>query len=165
VTRVKFAIVLAITFTIVQCLNGSINHGVSVYAIITLPGTMLHELAHYLMAAAMNGNPGNFNLIPSGNILGSVTFSPNLYNAAPVSLAPFLLAPLTALFAAFAARSHNPLRLALGSYLAACSWVACIPSPQDFSIAASVPSSWPIGLLFLGLTSLAMYKIVIRMVR
>lgn len=164
-TKVKFALVLVITFVIAQYLNASVNHGVWVYAVVTLPGTMLHELAHYLTAAAMGGNPGNFNLIPSGNTLGSITFTPNLYNAASVAMAPLLLAPLTAFFAAQVAKTNNPLKIGVGGYLSACAWVACTPSAQDFSIAVSIPTSWPIALLFLGLTTIALYKIVRRMLQ
>ena len=163
-TKIKFILVLAITFVIAQYLHGT-AYSTGLYALVTLPGTFFHELAHFLTAAAMDGNPGNFNLIPSGNTLGSVTFSPNLYNAAPVGLAPFLLAPFTAFAAALAARSNNPLKIVGGGYLAACSWVACTPSPQDFGIAASVPTSWPVAIFFLGAVTYVTYRVVRVMLR
>lgn len=161
--KIKFALILAITFVIAQYLQ-STAYSLSLYALVTLPGTFLHELAHFLSALVFDGRPGNFNLIPSGNTLGSVTFHPNWYNAAIVAMSPFLLAPLTALFAALAARSNNPLKIAGGGYLAACSWVACVPSPQDFKI-AMVPTSWPLALVILGFTTWLVYRIVLRVVR
>lgn len=157
--KLKFALVLTATFVIAQYLNGT-AHSLLLYSAVTLPGTFLHELAHYLTAAAMGGNPGNFNLIPSGNALGSITFYPNWYNAAAVALSPLLLAPMTAFFALLAAKSDALSSVALGSYFSACSWVACTPSPQDFSIALSTPTSWPIAAVFLGLTTYLVYRVV-----
>jgi hypothetical protein len=157
--KLKFILVLVITFMIAQYL-GQTAYSLLLYSAVTLPGTFLHELAHYLTAAAMGGSPGNFSLLPSGNTLGSVTFHPNWYNAASVALAPLLLAPMTAFFAAISARSNNPSQILLGGYFSACSWVACTPSPQDFSIALSWPSSWPFAALFLGLTTYFVYRVV-----
>lgn len=157
--RIKFGLVLVITFMIAQYLNQT-AHSLLLFSAVTLPGTFLHELAHYLSALVMNGNPGNFNLIPSGDTLGSVTFYPNWYNAASVAMAPFLLAPLTAFFALIAAKASSIQQTLLGSYFAACSWVACTPSPQDFSIALSVPTSWPFAALFLGLTTYVVFRVV-----
>ena len=154
--KLKFIIILAITFFISQYLVNT-AYSTWLYALVTLPGTFLHEVAHYLTALFLAGQPTGFNLIPSGNTLGSVQFYPNWYNAAPVALAPFLLAPLTFLMAALAANTVNPLKILLFSYFAACSWVACTPSPQDFSIAMA-PSSWPLAILFLGISFFLMYR-------
>lgn len=152
----KFLIILATTFVIAQYLSHT-AYSIGLYAFVTLPGTFLHELAHYTTAAFMAGRPTGFNLIPSGNTLGSVQFYPNWYNAASVGLAPFLLAPLTFFLAAIAARSNNPIKMLVFSYFAACSWVACTPSPADFSIAMA-PTSWPTALVFLALSTFITYK-------
>lgn len=157
-TKIKFVIVLVLTFVIAKYIENT-AHSVSLYALVALPGTFLHELAHYVTAGILEGNPGNFNLIPHDNTLGSVTFSPNWYNAASVSLAPFLLAPFTVFFAAISARSSNPFKIVAGGYFAACSWSACVPSPEDFSIAL-VPTSWPLALCFLGFVTWVIYKVV-----
>lgn len=157
--KLKFGLVLAITFMIAQYLQGT-AHSLLLFSAVTLPGTFLHESAHYLTAALMNGSPGNFDLIPSGGKLGSITFYPNWYNAAAVALSPLLLAPLTAFFALIAAKADSASQTLLGSYFAACSWVACTPSPQDFSIAVSTPTSWPTAALFLGLTTYLIYRVV-----
>jgi hypothetical protein len=158
VSKIKFVIVLVVTFVIAQYLKDT-AHSISLYALVTLPGTFLHELMHYTMAGLLGGHPGNFSLIPSGNTLGSVTFVPNWYNAASVGLAPLLLAPLTVFFAALSSRSNNPLKMVGGGYLAACSWVACTPSSQDFSVAL-VPTSWPLALSILWFTTWVIYRVV-----
>lgn len=61
-----------------------------------LPGTILHELAHFVVAILTFAAPRRFNLIPKreGNVyvLGSVQCArANLLNAAFVGLAPVLL--------------------------------------------------------------------------
>jgi hypothetical protein len=72
-------------------------------ALFFLPGTMVHELLHWVVGGMTNAKPVSFSLLPrkvSGGqwVLGSVGFT-NIrwYNAALVGLAP-LLAPLIALF-------------------------------------------------------------------
>jgi hypothetical protein len=137
---------------------------ITLYALVTLPGTFLHELAHYTTALILEGNPGSFNLIPNNSTLGYITFSPNWYNSATVALAPLLLAPLTVFFSALSAKSNNILKMILGGYLSACSWVACTPSPQDLHI-AMVPSSWPLALCMLGSLTWIIYKIVKMMLK
>jgi len=156
VIRVKFLVILILTFFIAQYLS-STAYSIGLYAFVTLPGTFLHELAHYMSALFLGGLPSNFNLIPSGNTLGSVRFHPNWYNAASVAMAPFLLAPLTFLVAALGARAVNPFKTLFFSYLAACSWVASTPSPQDFQI-AMVPASWPLAFFLLIGTTYLIYK-------
>ena len=158
--KLSFWLMLGVTFAVVQFLN-TFAYDVRAYALVTLPGTFFHELAHYLTAAAMGGHPSNFTLAPTAEALGSVQFYPTAMNAASVGLAPLLLAPLTFVFVARAAQTWSPIWL----YLSGCSWVACTPSPQDFTIAASMPTSWPIAVFFLGLTTLSMYIAVSRMVR
>lgn len=161
--KVKFGLILALSFVVSQYLT-STAHSLALYSLVTLPGTFFHELAHYTTALFTGGNPHGFNLIPTGNTLGSVQFYPNWYNAALVGLAPFLLAPLTFLMAAFGANTNNPMKIGLFSYLAACSWVACTPSPQDFSIAMA-PTSWPFAVLVLGISFVLIYRITHALIR
>ena len=69
--------------------------------LINLPGTVLHECAHFVVGILLNAKPVSFSLFPKKvddhYVTGQVGFS-NLkfYNALPVSMAPLLL-----LFAAF----------------------------------------------------------------
>ncbi len=125
---------------------------VSLYALLTLPGTFFHELAHYLAAFVMGGRPFGFNLIPNGYIMGSVMFHPNSVNAAFACLAPIILLPLAGLFAALATRGRIAL-YPMYVYLVACVWEAGTPSRQDILIALQYPTSFLVGVpLLLGLT-------------
>ncbi|MBF0177426.1 MAG: hypothetical protein HQL63_11360 [Magnetococcales bacterium] len=65
-------------------------------ALVNLFGTLLHELAHYLVGLLLLAKPSRISLwpqqTPNGLTLGSVTFS-NLrfFNTIPTALAPMLL--------------------------------------------------------------------------
>lgn len=68
---------------------------------INLPGTILHECAHFAVGLLLNAKPVSFSLFPKKvddhYVTGQVGFSNmKFYNALPVSMAPLLL-----LFAAY----------------------------------------------------------------
>ena len=70
-------------------------------ALINIPGTILHELMHFLIGGFMNARPCNFTIIPRRDlatgayVMGSVGFrNVTFYNAIPAALAPLLLLPL-----------------------------------------------------------------------
>lgn len=160
-TYILFFVYLLITYNIGEWFGG-LAGDTFLYAVATLPGTFLHECMHYAAALMLNGSPQNFSIIPSGDTLGSVMFAGNWYNRATVAMAPLLLAPFTFWFVAAACRKTNPLTIIGLLYVAACSWVACIPSPQDFSIAFRGPASWPFAVIILSVVSLVTIKIVYR---
>jgi hypothetical protein len=62
-----------------------------------LPGTLLHELSHLVVAAVTGGRPVGFTILPrrapeGGWILGSVSISrPWMFSALPSALAPLAL--------------------------------------------------------------------------
>ncbi len=66
-------------------------------AIVNIPGTILHEVMHFLVGALFNAQPVNFSVWPkkdgSGNyVMGSVAFKNiTFYNALPATMAPLLL--------------------------------------------------------------------------
>lgn len=71
-------------------------------ALVNIPGTILHELLHYVVGVIMNAHPCNFSIFPKkdllggGYVMGSVGFrNITFYNAIPASLAPLLLLPLS----------------------------------------------------------------------
>src|SRR5688572_29199551 len=69
------------------------------FALLVLPGTTLHEVAHWLVAVLSNGRPHAPSVIPNfaGRrwTLGEVVIAnPTWYNRAPIALAPLLLLPL-----------------------------------------------------------------------
>lgn len=66
------------------------------FALLSLLGTFLHELSHWVMGALLGAKPASVRLFPyrAGNlwVLGSVTFERmTLWNSALVALAPLLL--------------------------------------------------------------------------
>jgi hypothetical protein len=116
-----------------------------------LPGTILHELSHLLVAAVTGGRPTGFSIIPrrsGGNrwILGSVTIS----RPGPVSALPSALAPLALNVVAYYIYGNwsrwfpSDLPHTILMYVAV--YVFCyssIPSDQDLKVAISSP----VGLL------------------
>ena len=69
-------------------------------ALINIPGTILHEMMHFVVGLFLNARPRAFSLFPhrdenGGYVMGSVSFS-NItsYNAVPAALAPLLLLPI-----------------------------------------------------------------------
>jgi hypothetical protein len=119
-----------------------------------LPGTVLHELAHLVVAAATGGRPTGFSIIPrrdggagSGRwLLGSVTISrPGPISALPSALAPLALnAVAYYLYRGWGDWFPGDLPHTLLMYAAI--YLFCyssIPSGQDVKVAVSSP----VGLL------------------
>ncbi|HVK55005.1 MAG TPA: hypothetical protein VM532_08245 [Burkholderiales bacterium] len=114
-------------------------------AFVTLPGTIAHEAAHYVVGFLLLGKPQGFNVLPKrqGNslILGSVSFTGiNMLNGAFVAMAPLLLLPLAWLsmihFAIpFWTKGVIPFWI-LSVFLTANLLFAAIPSSQDFKVGA-----------------------------
>jgi len=69
-------------------------------ALINIPGTLLHELMHFIVGLFLNARPCNFSIVPrrgegGGYVMGSVGFTNiTFYNAVPAALAPLLLLPI-----------------------------------------------------------------------
>lgn len=66
-------------------------------AIINVPGTILHELSHFIVGLVLNAQPCNFSIFPKkdnqGNyVMGAVSFrNITFYNAVPAALSPLIL--------------------------------------------------------------------------
>ena len=66
-------------------------------ALINIPGTILHELMHYIVGLVLNARPCNFTVFPRKSpdgyyVMGSVGFrNVTFYNAVPSALAPLFL--------------------------------------------------------------------------
>ena len=113
-----------------------------------LPGTLLHELSHLVVAAVTGGRPVGFSIIPRREAgqrwrLGSVTISrPGPISALPSALAPLAL-NLVAYYLYLGWGSWFPrdlphtLLMYLAIYLFSYS---SIPSGQDLKVAFSSPS-------------------------
>jgi len=123
--------------------------GMWAYALIALPGTLAHELAHYLMALLLFAKPSFPSLVPErtahGWRMGSVTFRAGIFRAVPIALAPLLLVPLALTWAA------GLMAPATGPVYFVHAWVvgglisACLPSSADFRIA--VPALLVVGVV------------------
>lgn len=71
-------------------------------ALVNIPGTILHEIMHFVVGLVLNANPCNFTVFPKKDpltgdyVMGSVGFrNVTFYNAVPSSMAPLLLLPLS----------------------------------------------------------------------
>lgn len=96
--------------------------GMWTYALVALPGTFAHELAHWLVAHALRARPRVPDLWPTrttdGWRLGSVAFQAPWWRAGPIALAPLLLLPASLLWMArLAAPAH-------GAAFVAHAWIA-----------------------------------------
>ena len=120
-------------------------------ALVSLPGTVLHEASHYFVGLLLLARPVSVSLIPRRQgrqwVLGSVQFvGLNLINAAPVAFAPLLLLwGGVAMFDQWlvpALRAEQYGVWLLASYLVACSLFSALPSTADLKL--GVPS----GLLW-----------------
>ena len=113
--------------------------GMWVYALIALPGTLAHELAHFAVAFVLGARPAFPSLVPvrtdRGWRLGSVAFRVGHARALPIALAPLLLAPLALWWAgALLHGSPWPLR-ALHIWIVAALVTASLPSRTDLKLA------------------------------
>jgi hypothetical protein len=162
--QVRFMLLALATFYLNGLVWSTLQHGQGWYALVTLPGTFLHEAVHYLFALALDGNPGTFSIIPTwdaaGNMqsMGHITFYPNWYNSAIVGLSPVLLAPMAALFIALAARTLNPLKVAGWCFLAVCAWQSCTPSSADLDVHGFY-GSYLFALPLLAFSAWATYRV------
>lgn len=114
-------------------------------ALLSIVGTVLHEMAHLLVGALMLARPTSFSIFPkrtaSGWVLGSVGFrNLNILNAGPVAFAPLLLAGVTwaayAFWAQPAFSAGNYLSWLLSGYVMAVSLFSSIPSATDIRLGA-----------------------------
>lgn len=117
------------------------------FSLLSLPGTMGHELLHYLVGAVTLAKPVKASLIPKfhrdgSTTLGYVMFA-NIrwYNALFVGLAPLFALPASFWLVHYRAAQIPPLswwELGWG-YLAASLACSCLPSKADIDIVLSRP--------------------------
>ena len=121
-------------------IQASSRLGMWVYCAVTLPGTLAHELAHFLVALPLGARPSLPSIIPQkaggGWRMGSVTFSAGILRSVPIALAPLVLAPLSLWWAgAFLPMATMPWYV-LHGWVAATMFAASLPSSEDWKIAA-----------------------------
>lgn len=126
--------------------------------LMALPGVILHELSHWMVAFVTLGRPGFPRFIPKkmGNVyaLGRVPIhNPRWYNGGLIGLSPLLLIPL----AYFIIRMGTPAtitwlglwRFLLAPWLAAECLLECLPSLPDLRLARL--SIIPLAIIAAGL--------------
>jgi hypothetical protein len=131
------------------------------YALLVLPGTLLHELAHWLIGWLLGARPGRLQLMPRRGDdrrwrLGAVGFRRvRGFNAAPIALAPLLLLPLAwLLYRVAIAEPIDAWTHWAALYAATAAAVSCLPSTADWRLAASRPFGTALYALLLA-TALA----------
>lgn len=112
--------------------------GMWAFSLFSFPGTVAHELSHWLVAFVLGARPSFPRLIPKreggGWTLGSVKVSPDIVTRIPITLAPFALLPLGIWYAI----AHSD---AQGGWYLVHIWVsstviyASLPSRQDWLVA------------------------------
>ena len=136
-------------------------HSTFLFSVYSLPGTLCHELAHFITSLLLLGKPQRMTLIPIDNGGGSITLgsvtSRNLvaFNTFPISLAPLLMVPV-----AYHAYSRwffwfpRDFIHSLGLYLVLFSLLsASLPSTGDWRIAFRNPiAAFIWSLLIIGIS-------------
>ena len=114
--------------------------GLWAYAAFALPGTLAHELAHYLVALMLAARPRLPRLWPErsehGWRLGSVAFRAPWWRAGPIALAPLLLVPASLAWLVMFVAGADGAWLALHAWIAGTLLSAGLPSRADLRIAA-----------------------------
>ena len=126
--------------------------GMWAFSLFSLPGTVAHELSHWLAAFVLGARPSFPRLIPKREggswTLGSVKVSPDIVTRIPITLAPVALLPLGIWYAV----AHSD---AQGDWYLAHIWVAStvlyasLPSRQDWLVA--LPAIICVGLGYFAL--------------
>lgn len=119
------------------------------FSIFAMPGTIAHELSHWIVALLLGARPSFPNLIPEksahGWTLGSVSSSPNFITRIPIALAPFSLLPIGIWYAiAFLGEMSDWGYLHL--WVAGTLIAASLPSRQDWKVA--LPSIALLGFVY-----------------
>lgn len=111
------------------------------YYVFVLPGTFMHELAHWTAAKLLKGKPSGISLrlkkVGNSYALGEVRFVPGQFNTVTIALAPLFLVPLWLFVLPHVALSI-PQAFVIGVFA---SMVASSskPSTQDIKVAFSRP--------------------------
>lgn len=109
------------------------------YALFALPGTLAHELSHWLVAWLLRGRPQGLDLVPrrtaTGWRLGAVAFQAPWWRAGPIALAPLLLLPAAWIWIVELAAPARGGMLLAHAWIAATLLHAALPSRADLRIA------------------------------
>ena len=142
--------VVAAWWVVMRWLRGT-GYGI---AVIALPGTCLHELAHIVVGFILRARPVSLSLFPRREggrwVLGSVGFERlTLFTACFVAFAPLaLLAAAWCIFTAWvqpALLTGDYAGWLLSTYVCACALFSCMPSWTDIRLGAASALLYGIG--------------------
>lgn len=109
------------------------------YALFSLPGTLAHELAHFITAALLLARPRFPQVWPvrtgDGWRLGSVTFSAGMLRAVPIAMAPLALLPISLYWSSEWVSSSTGWQFWAHAWAAATILNGSLPSRADFKLA------------------------------
>lgn len=120
-------------------------------ALLSLPGTLLHELMHFIIGWILGAKPVSLDLSPHRDgdrwILGAVSFARiNILNAAPTAFAPLLMLPIAWwlfqhwMVPVFVAGHY--VEWMLVGYLVGCCVFSCFPSWMDIKLGTPSALVW-----------------------
>lgn len=150
----KIALSVVVFFVFLNTFTKLFSSRPYLSALFHLPGTILHELAHFFIGLILFAKPIGFSLIPKkeGNslTLGSVSFvNINFFNAIPTAFAPllllllgvFLILNLNQIESFFLVKYNisEIMFLILFGYILYSCVSSSLPSSQDFLVAFSSP--------------------------
>lgn len=151
-----FFVILVIIFSFLAIRLSQKNYYTMV--LIYLPGVIVHELMHYLVALIL-ANPTKFSIWPRRQggkiVLGHVEVSGlHWLSAIPVAMAPLLMIPFSFFILSHALSLTTSIEQALWLFLFVNVLNSSLPSMQDYKMALS----FPLGVTFY----LALMLIAIR---
>jgi hypothetical protein len=130
---------IALVFGLLILIRLASRLGMWTYALLALPGTFAHELAHYLVALLLLAKPQFPSLVPQrmehGWRLGSVAFRAGWLRSLPIALAPFALLPLALWWAVTWMQPAVGVLYFVQAWIVAALVSASLPSAADFRIA------------------------------
>ena len=150
----RFILILLVIF--LSRLKYKTYNSMFLTALVNIPGTFLHETAHFTVGLLLNARPTSFTLVPKkslsgGYTTGSVGFK-NLrfYNALPSAMAPLLLLPVGYYFDSWLFSNYN---LNIGNYI----FYVLL---QSIIIENALPSSTDFRVGFGNITGIVFYGII-----
>ncbi len=173
--EIQIFVLVLLALIVLRLFSNLLTTGNIVFFIISLPGTFVHELAHYIVGFILLGKPSNFTIIPKkdgdGYTLGSVSFLniTNL-NALPIGLAPLTLIPIGMLSFSYSVfyltkdywnnNIYIPIILGIIVYSI---FTSFIPSPADYRILWSKKLGL-LGYIVVGLVLINQYVVKLEVV-
>jgi hypothetical protein len=157
---------LIILIPLAWLIQHSIKRFVRTWALLTLPATVLHEFAHWLVGYVLVAQPVNFNIWPKriSNTawrLGYVGFARlRWWNGGAVALAPLCWTLLITVLLRQVNQVPKQLTVqlsVLASFAVVWLWIAVAPSKSDWQLAGEY---WASALLFLGCWVAALIGII-----